>query len=311
MRSNRVRGALLGLALLACGSAHAQLFRAYLASDGLDSNPCTLLAPCRLLPAALAAVADGGEIWLLDSANYNTGTVSITQSVSIVAMPGALGSFVVLGGGPALSITTPGIKVALRGVSLGPLAGFAAGTVGVYINGASSLIVDRCLFAGIPQGGLQVENGAKVQVADSVFRNIGDFAMRVESGSRAAVSSTKILDSVHGLFVYSANPASLTQLTVTDALISGVSAGVVANAGNASAGVRATVTRSTIQRASWAISPEASAGTATISVSGSTIAYSNNGWYIPTAGAVVESYGNNQWIGNAGNLGSLTSVASQ
>ena len=81
MRPNRIRAALLGLALLACGTAQAQLFRAYLAADGLDSNPCTLPAPCRLLPAALAAVADGGEIWLLDSANYNTGTVSIAKSV--------------------------------------------------------------------------------------------------------------------------------------------------------------------------------------------------------------------------------------
>ena len=32
---------------------------AYLASDGLDTNACTLQEPCRLLPAALTAVADG------------------------------------------------------------------------------------------------------------------------------------------------------------------------------------------------------------------------------------------------------------
>jgi hypothetical protein len=47
--------------LTICASAQAVgLFRAYLASDGLDTNPCSVVAPCRLLPAALAAVADGG-----------------------------------------------------------------------------------------------------------------------------------------------------------------------------------------------------------------------------------------------------------
>lgn len=39
-------------ALLLSVSANAQLFRAYLASDGNDANACTLPAPCRLLPAA-------------------------------------------------------------------------------------------------------------------------------------------------------------------------------------------------------------------------------------------------------------------
>lgn len=63
----------LGLlaALFLSSGAHAQLFRAYLALNGSDANPCTLPQPCRLLPAALNAVASGGEIWLLDSAGNN------------------------------------------------------------------------------------------------------------------------------------------------------------------------------------------------------------------------------------------------
>ncbi len=76
--------------LLLSATAHAQLFRAYLDPSGSDANPCTLPAPCRLLPAALAAVASGGEIWMLDSANYSAGPVNITKSVTILALPGAL-----------------------------------------------------------------------------------------------------------------------------------------------------------------------------------------------------------------------------
>ncbi len=98
-------------ALVLTSTAHAQLFRAYVASSGSDANPCTLPQPCRLLPAAIAAVADGGEIWMLDSANYNTGTVTVGKSVSILAIPGAVGSVVVTSG-PAISVTAASLKVA-------------------------------------------------------------------------------------------------------------------------------------------------------------------------------------------------------
>ena len=35
---------------------------------------------------------------MLDSANYNTGPVNVTKSVTILAVPGALGSVVATGG---------------------------------------------------------------------------------------------------------------------------------------------------------------------------------------------------------------------
>ena len=89
----------LAATLLLSVTAQAQIFRAYLSSEGLDTNACTLPAPCRLLPAALTAVANGGEIWMLDSANYNTGQVNIAKSVTILAVPGALGSVVECVGG--------------------------------------------------------------------------------------------------------------------------------------------------------------------------------------------------------------------
>src|SRR4051794_14499929 len=102
--------------LVLCGpvAAQAQIFRAYLASSGNDANACTVAAPCRLLPAALAAVIDGGEIWMLDSANFNTGTVYITKSVSILAVPGQIGSIIAVGGQRALQIDTPDLHVGLR-----------------------------------------------------------------------------------------------------------------------------------------------------------------------------------------------------
>src|SRR3954471_8318293 len=94
--------------------SQAQLFRAYLSIKGLDTNPCTLQAPCRLLPAALSAVASGGEIWMLDSANFNTATGSVAKSVSIQAVPGQVASLVAQGSTAAMNISGSGIKVGLR-----------------------------------------------------------------------------------------------------------------------------------------------------------------------------------------------------
>src|SRR5690606_36180957 len=110
-RTTVARAAALATPLAPPLSSHA-IFRAYL-SAGNAANPCTLQAPCRLLPAALAAVDDGGEIWMLDSANYNTAPVTIEKSVTILATPGAVGS-VVSAGGSAITVSGDAARVTLR-----------------------------------------------------------------------------------------------------------------------------------------------------------------------------------------------------
>jgi hypothetical protein len=65
------------------------------AARDADAIPCRLTWPCRLLPAARNSVADGGNIWMQGSANCNTETAAIGKSVSILAVPGVVGSIVV------------------------------------------------------------------------------------------------------------------------------------------------------------------------------------------------------------------------
>ena len=88
MNSNFTRRALAamstGVMLCAAGGAHAGLFRAYLSVNGNDASACALQTPCRLLPAALAAINAGGEIWMLDSASFNAAP-NITKSATILA----------------------------------------------------------------------------------------------------------------------------------------------------------------------------------------------------------------------------------
>lgn len=64
----------LAAALVLSTAAQAQLFRAYLAIDGNDANPCTLPQPCRLLPEALAAVPGAaGSLRVADSVLRGSG----------------------------------------------------------------------------------------------------------------------------------------------------------------------------------------------------------------------------------------------
>jgi hypothetical protein len=167
------------LLLVSC-AADAQLFRAYLASDGSDANPCTLTAPCRLLPAALAAVASGGEIWMLDSANYNTATVTLDKSVTILAIPGVVGSIVSVGTAGIRVPAGPSLKVVLRNLSFVRLPG--SGFAGVDVLG-STVSIEGCVVAGMPGFGISITAGT-VRLSDSIVRNNTSYGLDVGDNAR-------------------------------------------------------------------------------------------------------------------------------
>ena len=161
------------LAGMLSSTVHAgTLPRAYLSVSGKDSNPCTLTAPCRLLPAALAAVQSGGDIWILDSGNYNTGKVSVSQSVTILAVPGAIGSLYT-SNDHAVEVTGS-INLTLRNIAFRKAGGDLG--AGVYVgSGNVQLLVENSDFTGINGGGVVWQPGASGQlgVHHSTFRNNG------------------------------------------------------------------------------------------------------------------------------------------
>jgi hypothetical protein len=182
----------MALALVSGASAaRAGLFRAYLSAGGSDANPCTVTAPCRLLPAGLAAVDSGGEVWILDSANYNTSPVVISKSVTILAIPGAVGSLVATGGSDALQISGTGIEVALRNLVIVSLSSSSNGVN--FLNGAE-LDIESCSIASMGGTGISVTAAnSHVSVKSSVLRNNGDYGFY----ARATVVAT--LDDVQSV----------------------------------------------------------------------------------------------------------------
>ena len=204
MKRAAVACAVVVCALLGSSAASATgLFRAYVSSKGNDANDCTLPHPCRLLPKAIAAVASGGEVWMLDSANYNTGPVNIDRSVTILAIPGALGSVVATGGGDAIFIGAAGIKVTLRNLLIVPLG---SGNDGIGIDPASELDVEDCEISNMGGSGIAAFDAA----------------------ATVRVTSTRLRGNNNGVYARGAVVVSLDRVTS----VGNANAGIYADAGS-------------------------------------------------------------------------------
>jgi len=261
-------------ALASCATAEAQLFRSYLASDGDDANACTLLAPCRLLPRALTAVADGGEIWMLDSANFNTGQVDVEKSVTILAIPGALGSVVATGFGSALNIATPGVKVTLRNLVLKHLT---SSNNGINFYQGAELDIADCEISNMTNAGLSATAaGGRVTIRNTVVRGSGAVSTRGIHIDGTLVAS---LDGVHangnGLGIDVRGGA---QVAIGNSVISGnAQYGVWVSTGTGA--VRVAIERTAVTGNANGIQVQASGsgGAAELVVSRSTLSHNGSG----------------------------------
>lgn len=218
MKIHRKSGKSLFLALGFIGLGMASTAHAgtpvYLSGNGNDSNPCNLQQPCRLLPAALAAVTSGGEVVMLDSADYNTGEVTISQNVTILAVPGAVGGILVdynSAGGVAINIAS-GPTVTLRNLHFHQsetILGASSFFVGV-LAGSAVLNIFASDFEGVDTGVL-ANAGANVSVSQSTFRG-GKTGISFDGTSTSFVQgvidqSTVVSNSNAGIYAIYANIA--------------------------------------------------------------------------------------------------------
>ena len=289
-------GFALASALLS-STALALPFRTYLASYGSDTNPCTVSAPCRLLPAAIAAVQDGGDVWILDSANFNGGTVDIHKSVSILAVPGQIASIVAVAGGPAITVSTAGVSVALRNVVIANNAA-NPGTFGIVITNGTRVSVEGSLISNFTNNGIYIhDTTTSLHVADTTVRKIADFAIRAENGPDVNVAYSRFI-ATDGL--ESASASGTTNLNVTDSTIGqSLGYGVYARSSAAGGIAYAHVTRCTIEKATAGAYAQSDAGgTANIYIGSSTVTGGAIGFFATGTGAAITSMGNNDLYGN-------------
>jgi hypothetical protein len=303
-------------ALLTMGTAaHAQLFRAYVASYGVDTNPCTVASPCRLLPAALNAVADNGEIWILDSANFNTTTVNINKSVSILAVPGAVGSVVATGSAAAMQIATANVQVGLRNLVFTSVA-TAPGSNGIEVTNGTRLSIEDSVFANLPGRAISaLGTPIRIHVRNSVFRHNAPggttYTVWAQDGPTVAIDNCQLIDNGQGVIAYGHTPGLAATVSVTDSVITGAGLGVVAASDAALAVAKAIVTRTTIAHGGVGLASQSLGGSAFLGVSNSTVSDNTRGYFQSGLGAIVKSLGNNYLDDNGGDSGTLTASSTR
>ena len=124
--------------------AHAQLTRTFVSSSGVDTNPCTIAAPCATFAQAYSQVAANGIVAALDPGKY--GPLTITGPVTIDGNGWAAITVPANSNGSGSGITINGESsdnVILRGLEIdGAGQGVAAG---IRFNSGASLTVTGCV----------------------------------------------------------------------------------------------------------------------------------------------------------------------
>ena len=183
-------------------NAFAQNQRSFVASSGLDSNPCTRQAPCRNFNAAMATTIAGGEVVALDSAGY--GQVTITQSISLVA-PNGVHAAIAVPAGTGISINAPGSTVILRGLYVN----FTGGSNAIQIYQGATVSVQGVTANNFVNGsGLDLGQTdlipTEVAIKDSLFRGNFFGVLLDDSHSQvtAAIEHTRFDDNAgHGIMM--------------------------------------------------------------------------------------------------------------
>ena len=178
--------------MLVANAAQAQSNRTFVSGHGLDTNPCSLVAPCRSFAQAITLTNLGGEITILDPAGY--GPVTITKAISIVN--DGVGEAGVTETSPtinAITITAGAQDVVnLRGLTLVGGGNATNNTnSGVQINSVGTLNIQNCVIRGF--GNFAVNgagSGMTLGISDTIASgNFYGFALQPPGGVNTAVLS--------------------------------------------------------------------------------------------------------------------------
>jgi hypothetical protein len=287
----RAFGFVAAAAALASAAPAGAIQRSFVASSGLDTNPCTLQLPCRGFAAAIALTDANGELIVLDSAGY--GPVTVTKSASIVAPAGVYAGISVFAGQDGVTVNAGATdKVVLRGLAING----QDGNRGIVVAAGGQVHVENCVVSNMGGDGVQVNGGTAVYIAGSALRSNTGNGIHVAAGTAEVhVDDTRVSNNVfRGIFVEAGtlsvnrssvennqfsglevNPAASSTVTaaVRDSQFSGNGiSGVFAVSGAAGRIVRVSVERSGSVRngASGFTANSGSVGTVSLVVSDST-----------------------------------------
>ena len=286
--------------------------RAFVASYGSDTNSCGPVTPCRTFAKAVTVVDPNGEVVALDSSGF--GSVTLTQSVSLTAAPGAYVGISVFPGTNGVTIATPGVNVVLRGLIINSQGGDA----GILMIAGAKLSIENCVISNFSiigsssnQLGVLVETAATIRMVNTLIRD-NDIGIQLQEGATADISESKFLgNSTAGIFAFNETAGTTTTAAISNTVVVGSGIGIYARAITPTGSSKIDISRSIVSNSGVGITAEspASVGAASVSIRKSMVTGSSNFGLWNIDGTLI-SYGNNTLSNNALNVvGTLTTVA--
>lgn len=312
-------GLVLGLFLQA-SAAQAQATRTWVSGVGDDANPCSRTAPCKTFAGAISKTAAGGQINALDAGAF--GAVTITKSITIEAT-GFFAGVLATSGTSGITINAAATDhVVLRGLTLD---GAGTGGNGVRFLAGASLTIENCTIANFraasPNGfGIlfaPASGIAELHVIDTTIVNNGAIAAATGGGiqvkptaaaaaARVSLDRVQLLNNVLGFKADGVgNSGSLS--TLRSSTIAGNNTTGVNAVSGAAAQINL-ISTSVINGGGTGIIADGAG--AVVRLSDSTVSGNNIGLSALNSG-VVNSYVNNQLLGNIASNGTPTNISLQ
>jgi hypothetical protein len=298
-------------ALLLCASAaQATSQRTFVSGTGLDTNPCSLSAPCRSFAGALVNTLPGGEIYVLDTAGY--GAVTINKAVSIVNQTSTAGATAT--SGDAITINAgAGDQIVLRGLTI---VGAGTASHGITFNTGGSLTVEDCSISQFTGLGIffQPTSSAELSVSNTRLANIAGYGILVQPAIPSVSATIKITfervearnNTVNGIVISGGVSGSGTSIaaTIADSVAAdNTNTGIVATSVAGHAPVTTMVRNTVTSNNGTGIVVNA----ATLYLGHSTI--SGNTTALSNLSGTLASYGDNNIDGNTSPGSSPSAVA--
>jgi hypothetical protein len=302
------------------GQAFAQATRTWVSGVGDDANPCSRTAPCKTFAGAISKTAPGGEIDALDPGGF--GAVTITKSITIDGGGGQVASVLVAGTNGIVIAAASNDVIILRNLRLNGILGNGSNPANAGLNGirfmsGGVLMIENVEVFSFAQSGIDLEpsNTSKVLVSNTQVQNCGvgnaSFAgVLVRPTGNASMNVT--LDRVvvqscpNGVRMDQAGGGGVSNLIVRKSAFAGSSSnGVFVT--SAASQFNAVVSDSTLNSNGGSGAAVSGSG-ARMFLGGDTITENVTG--VSNSGGTLQSFKNNQIVGNLNDGTPITAVSS-
>jgi len=311
-------GAVAAFLMLAAQIPLAQAQPVWVASFGLDSNPCSRASPCATFSKA-ATLTSVSEIRCADAGVFAAGGLTITRSLTINCEDN-IGNG--LGPGETITVTTAATDIVLlKGIDInGARFGWASGNGGIVFNGAGLLRLEKMTLGGFLGSGsglvFKPTGPAKLIMSDSTVGDNagGNILIRPTGGAAASAlfERVRVSGSVFGIKADGSGQTSgVIDVDVRDSVAAHHdNNGFIAASNPGQAEIRFKITHSSAFD-NAAYGAVASGAQAFMIVSGSSLTGNGTG-LAQIAGSTVASYGNNDVNFNTTNVsGTITPIQQQ